>query len=165
MGPKGRRVGMIEFELNDMAADMHWRREEREAREIEEGAQNQREKARREETTHSSEEGEAEKHARTNRSDTEMDTCTEGGGEEGTSHLHSRQKKGHMINIYLTDSDEEAIVDFVKDHEELYDKTNEHFKGDIHQESQAVKVFKSWFESQRTPYGKLTQSKSGQALK
>ena len=33
-----------------------------------------------------------------------------------------------MTNIYLTDSDEDAIVDFVKDHEELYDKTSEHFK-------------------------------------
>ena len=31
-----------------------------------------------------------------------------------------------MTNIY--DSDEETIVDFVKDHEELYDKTSEHFK-------------------------------------
>ena len=30
-----------------------------------------------------------------------------------------------MTNIYLTDSDEEAILDFVKDHKELYDKTNE----------------------------------------
>ena len=26
-----------------------------------------------------------------------------------------------LMNIYSTDSDEEAIVDFVKDHEELYD--------------------------------------------
>ena len=33
-----------------------------------------------------------------------------------------------MTNIYTTDSDEEAIVHFVKDHEELYDKTNGHFK-------------------------------------
>ena len=33
-----------------------------------------------------------------------------------------------MTNIYLTDSDEEAIVDLVKEHDELYDKTNEHFK-------------------------------------
>ena len=33
-----------------------------------------------------------------------------------------------MTNIYFTDSDEEAIVDFVKDHKELYDKTNDHFK-------------------------------------
>ena len=40
----------------------------------------------------------------------------------------SRYKKGHMTNIYLTDSDEEAIMNFVKDHEELYNKSNEHFK-------------------------------------
>ena len=33
-----------------------------------------------------------------------------------------------MTNIYLTDSDEELMMDFVKDHEELYNKTNEHFK-------------------------------------
>ena len=29
-----------------------------------------------------------------------------------------------MTNIDLADSDEEAIVDFVKDHKEFYDKTN-----------------------------------------
>ena len=51
----------------------------------------------------------------------------ETGGEAGTSQLHSRHKKGHMTNTYLMHSDGEAIVDFVKDHEELY-KTNEHFK-------------------------------------
>ena len=56
---------------------------------------------------------------------TEMDK--EAGKKAGTSQLHSRHKKGHMTNIYLTDSDEEAIVGFVKDHE-LHDKTNEHFK-------------------------------------
>ena len=33
-----------------------------------------------------------------------------------------------MTNIYFTDSDEEAVVDFEKDHEELYDKTKENFK-------------------------------------
>ena len=33
-----------------------------------------------------------------------------------------------MANTYLTDSDEEAIVDFVKDLKEKNDKTNEHFK-------------------------------------
>ena len=42
--------------------------------------------------------------------------------EESTSEAHSRHKKGHMTNIYLTDSHEEAVVDFVKDHEDLYDK-------------------------------------------
>ena len=45
----------------------------------------------------------------------------------GTSQSQSLHKKGHRMT-FLTDSDEEAIVDFVKDHEELYDKTNEQFK-------------------------------------
>ena len=49
---------------------------------------------------------------------------TESGGEE----FQSRCKKGHMINIYLKDSDEEAIVDFVRDHEDLYNKTNKLFQ-------------------------------------
>ena len=40
----------------------------------------------------------------------------------------SRQKKGQMESIFLSDSDEEAIVEFVKQHEELYDKTNDSFK-------------------------------------
>ena len=36
---------------------------------------------------------------------------TQDGGEAGTSQSLSRRKKGHMMNIYITDSDEEAIVD------------------------------------------------------
>ena len=31
-------------------------------------------------------------------------------------------KERHIRNIYLKDSDEEIIVHFVKDHEELYNK-------------------------------------------
>ena len=31
----------------------------------------------------------------------------------------SRQKKGQMNSIFLSDSDEEAIVEFVKQHEKL----------------------------------------------
>ena len=78
-----------------------------------------------------------------------------------------------MTNIYLTDSDQEAIMDFVKDQEELYDKTNEHFmdkarKGCLwerfaNSRKLSVKVCQTWFDSQRTCYGKLIQSKSGQA--
>ena len=91
-------------------ADFQCRREEREVTEREEETQKQREEdARREEARM-----------------VETHTETEAGGEAGTS--QSRYKKGHMINIYLTDSDEEALVDFVKDQEELDDKTNEHFK-------------------------------------
>ena len=33
-----------------------------------------------------------------------------------------------MKSIILSDSDEETIVDFVKQHEELYDKTHTKFK-------------------------------------
>ena len=50
----------------------------------------------------------AEKRPRTERSDCEMDT--EAGEKAGISRSQSKYKKGHMTNIYLTDSDEEAIV-------------------------------------------------------
>ena len=80
-----------------------------------------------------------------------------------------------MTNIYLTDSDEEAIVDFVKDHKEFYDKINEHFKDKARKYclwlqftngcKLSVKACKTWVDLQRTRYGKLTQSKSGQAPK
>ena len=102
--------------------------------------------------------------ARTDKSDTEMDT--EAGGDAGTSQSHSWQKKGHMTNIYLTDSNE-VFVDFVKEHKELYNKTNEHFKDKARKEclweqfansrKLSVKVCKTWFEPQRTHYDKLTQ--------
>ena len=39
-----------------------------------------------------------------------------------------RQKMGQMKSIFLSDSDKEAIVEFFKQHEELYDKTNDSFK-------------------------------------
>ena len=66
--------------------------------------------------------GTTRKRPRTERSDTETEVAR---GETGPSQL--RYKKGHITNVYLTDSDKEAIVDCVKDHEELY-KTSEHFK-------------------------------------
>ena len=39
----------------------------------------------------------------------------------------SRQK-GQMKSIFFSDSDEEAITEFIKQHDELYDKTNDSFK-------------------------------------
>ena len=80
-----------------------------------------------------------------------------------------------MTNVYLTDLDEEAMVDFVKDQEELYGKTIEHFKDKARNEflweefarsrRLSVKVCKTWFDSQRTRYEKLMQSKFGPAPK
>ena len=40
----------------------------------------------------------------------------------------SRQKNGQMKSIFLSDSDKEAIVEIIKQQEELYDKTNDSFK-------------------------------------
>ena len=84
----------------------------------------------------------------------------------------SRQKKGQMKSIFLSDLDEEAIVEFVKQHKELYDKTNDSFKDKQKKErlweqlaatrNLPVKTVKKWFDSQHTRYGKLTQTKSGQ---
>ena len=85
----------------------------------------------------------------------------------------SRQKKGQMKSIFLSDSDEEAIVEFVKQHAELYDKTNNSFKDKQKKETLweslsatsnlPVKTVKKWSKTQSTRYGKLTQTKSGQA--
>ena len=69
----------------------------------------------------------AEKIPRTERSESEMDTDS-GGEASASSECQSWGNKRHMMNIYLTDSHEEAMVDFVKDHENLYDKTHEKFQ-------------------------------------
>ena len=71
------------------------------------------EEATREETTHAAEKGVAEKHAGTDRSDRNRIR-----GRQISIALNTQE--GHMTNIYLTDSEEEAIVNFGKDHEELY---------------------------------------------
>ena len=48
------------------------------------------------------------------RARTDMDTDVES--------TQSRQKKGQMKSIFLSDSEDEAIVEFVKQHKKLYDK-------------------------------------------
>ena len=78
-----------------------------------------------------------------------------------------------MKSIFLSDSDEEAIVEFVKQHKELHNKTNDSSKDKQKKEilwellavtrNLPVKTVKKWFETQCTRYGKLTQTKSGQA--
>ena len=56
----------------------------------------------------------------------------------------SRQKKGQMKSIFLSDS-EEAIMKFVKQHEEFYDKTNDSFR-----DKQKKKDFGSCLQLQKT---------------
>ena len=94
---------------------------------------------------------------------TDMDTDVES--------TQIKLKKGQMKSIFLSDSDEEAIMEFVKQRKELYDKTNDSFKDKQKKEglweqlaarNLPVKTVKNWFNTQRTRYGKLTQTKSGQ---
>ena len=95
---------------------------------------------------------------------TDMDTDVES--------TQSRQN-GQMKSIFPSDSDEEPIVEFVKQYKELYDKTNDSFKDKQKKErlweqlagtrNLPIKSVKKWFETQHTRYGKLTQTKSGQA--
>ena len=78
-----------------------------------------------------------------------------------------------MKSIFLNNSDEKAIVEFIQQHEELYDKTNDNFKDKQKEErlwetlattrNLPVSTVKKWFKTQCTKYGKLTQMKSGQA--
>ena len=92
---KGRRIRKInvptdtptEFELGDTTADIQRRREE--ARERKEEAQKQRKEARKEETTHSAEEGMAEKRERTDKTDIEMNTEAEGEADTSQEGAHN----------------------------------------------------------------------------
>ena len=80
------------------------------------------------------------------------------------------RKKGQIKSIFLSDSDKEAIVEFVKQHEELYDKANDSFKDKqkkslwetlVSTRNLPVNTVKKWFETQHIIYGKFTQTKSG----
>ena len=85
----------------------------------------------------------------------------------------SRQKKEQMKSIFLSHPDE-AIVEFFKQHDELYDKTHDKFKDKKRKEgllervvasrNLSVNTVKKWFETQHTRYVELTQTKSGQAV-
>ena len=85
--------------------------------------------------------------------------------ETDVESTQSRQKKGQMKSIVLNDSEEEDIVDFVKQHEELYTKIHTKFKDNQLAASRnlSINTVKKRFETQHTRYGKLTHKKSGQA--
>ena len=60
-------------------------------------------------------------------------------------------------------------MEFIKQHEELHDKTNNKFKykegrtmGETSSRNLSVNTVRNWFKTQRTRYGKLTRTKSGQ---
>ena len=73
----------------------------------------------------------------------------------------------------FTDSQEISIVEFVKQHPELYDKEHPCFHDRTRREALWAEIsaelklqpfdVRRWFESQRTSYGKLSKLQSGQA--
>ena len=85
------------------------------------------------------------------------EACEEDERCEEESECHSAAKRARVCATF-TKSQEHAIVEFVKEHPELYDK--EHARGSLKLQPFHVR---RWFESQRTRYGKPSKLKSGQA--
>ena len=85
---------------------------------------------------------------------------------------HSSAKRARVCAIF-TDSQEISIVEFVKQHPELYDKEHPRFHDRTRREALWAEIsaelklqpfdVRRWFESQRTRYGKLSKLQSGQA--
>ena len=91
---------------------------------------------------------------------------------EEDSECHSAAKRARVCDTF-TDSQETAIVEFVKQHQELYDKDNACFHDRQRREALWAEIsaelklqpfdVRKWFESQRTRYGKLSKLQSDQA--
>ena len=85
---------------------------------------------------------------------------------------HSSAKRARVCATF-TDSQEISIVEFVKQHPELYDKEHPRFHDRNRREALWAEIYaelklqpfdvRRWFESQRTRYGKLSKLQSGQA--
>ena len=100
------------------------------------------------------------------------EACEEDERCEKDSESHSAAKRARVCSTF-TDSQETAILEFVKEHPELYDK--EHARFHDRQKKEALWaeisaelklqpfVVRRWFESQRMRYGKLSKLQSGQA--
>ena len=90
---------------------------------------------------------------------------------EEDSESHSAAKRTRVCATF-TDSQETAIVEFVKEHPELYDKEHAHFHYRQKKEALWAEIsaelklqsfdVRRWFESQRTCYGKLSKLQSGE---
>ena len=91
--------------------------------------------------------------------------------EEDTE-SHSSAKKARVCATF-TDSQEIFIVEFVKQHPELYDKEHPRFHDRNRREALFAEIsaelklhrfdVRHWFESQQMHYGKLSKLQSGQA--
>ena len=100
------------------------------------------------------------------------EACEEEERCEEDSECHSSAKTARVCATF-TDSQEIAIVEFVKQHPELYDKEHPTFHDRHRREALWAEIsaelklqpfeVRRWFKSQRTRYGKLSKLQSGQA--
>ena len=100
------------------------------------------------------------------------EACEEDERCEEESECHSAAKRARVCATF-TDSQEIAIVEFVKEHPEMYDKEHGRFHDRHRKEALWAEIsaelklqpfdVRRWFESQRTRYGKLSKRQSGQA--
>ena len=123
------------------------------------------------------ESGEVEERMEEGTQETEehLEFTEEGCGEEERceedSESHSAAKRARVCATF-TDSHVTAIVEFVKEHPELYDKEHACFHDRQKKEALWAEIsaelklqpfdVRRWFESQRTLYGKLSKLQSGQ---
>ena len=106
------------------------------------------------------------------RSEVTEEACEEYERCEEDSECHSSSKRARVCATF-TDSQETAIVEFVKEYPELYSKENAHFHDRQRREALWAEIsaelklqpfdVRRWFKSQRTHYGKLSKLQSGQA--
>ena len=100
------------------------------------------------------------------------EACEEDERCEEDSESYSAAKRARVCATF-TDSQETAIVEFVKEHPELYDREHVRFHHRQKKETLWAEIsaelklqlfdVRRWFESQRTRYGKLSKLQSGQA--
>ena len=100
------------------------------------------------------------------------EACKEDEMCEEESEYHSAAKRARVCATF-TDSQENVIVEFVQEHPELYDKEHGRFHDRQRKEALWAEIsaelklqpfdVRTWFEFQRTRYGKLSKQQSGQA--
>ena len=100
------------------------------------------------------------------------EACEEDERCEEESECHSAAKRARVFATF-TYCQENAIVEFVKEHPEMYDKEHGCFHDRQRKEALWAEIsaelklqpfdVRRWFESQRTRYGKLSKQQSGQA--
>ena len=128
--------------------------ERQEEREKESGEVEERIEERTEDST---EEGtqETEERLELNEEACEEERCE----EDSKSHLAAKRAR---VCATFTDSQETAIVEFVKEHPELYDKEHARFHDRQKKEALWAEI-SAELKLQRTRYGKLSKLQSGQA--